>query len=115
MRCRLHHSSSLARLALVALVIGACTPDESTAPGASTEPPAAGGPIAGRQRVEGFRSRGEIRSGWVLGRAGRPMRIAFEVHNDRAIWQGDIDLGPANEVSTTAEGARPLLRMDDTY
>jgi hypothetical protein len=43
------------------------------------------------------------------------MAIRYEVHSGRAIWQGDIDIGPASEISATSAGAKPYLRMGDEY
>src|SRR5688572_25001275 len=111
MRSNTQHRVSLARLSLVALLIGACAPDESTAPIASMEPPPPGGSTLGRLRAEGYPTVGEIRSGWVLGRDGRPMPVTYEVQDGDAIWQGDIVLGRADQISTTAEGAKPYMRV----
>jgi hypothetical protein len=44
--------------------------------------------------VEGYATRGELREGWILDRAAQPAQVTFEVHEGRAIWQGDIDPGP---------------------
>lgn len=65
-----------------------------------------------RMRVEGYRTRGEVRSGWVLGRNGQAMRVTYEIHDGLAIWEGDIILGKASEISTTPEGAKPYMRID---
>ena len=95
---------------LLAGALTACAPDESpTAPAGSTllPPPI---PTASRARVEGYRTRGELRQGFVLDAAGSPMAVTYEVHGGDAIWQGDIKLGRASEVSSTADGARPFVR-----
>jgi hypothetical protein len=55
---------------------------------------------------EGFASRGVAQTGWILGRDGEPMEVIYEIQNGMAIWEGDIDLGPAEWISRTAEGAR---------
>ena len=53
----------------------------------------------------GSAARGEIRRGFVLGRDGRPLEVSFEERDGRAIFEGDIDLGPAESIATTAEAA----------
>ena len=100
------------RLSLLALV-AACAPDEApTSPAPQTQRPIANAPAQGRLRVEGYPTTGDIRQGWVLGRDGRPMHVTYEVHNGNAIWQGDIVLGRADEISTTEAGAKPFMRLD---
>lgn len=54
-------------------------------------------------RMEGFLTRGEVRTGWVHGPDGQPLEITYEVIDGRAIWEGDIDLGPAAGVAATRE------------
>jgi len=60
--------------------------------------------------VEGYAARGELRQGFVLDRAGKPMKVSYEVHHGIAIWQGDIALGRARDIATTPETARPFVR-----
>lgn len=48
----------------------------------------------------------EMRTGYVLDGSGTPVEIGFEVRDGRAIWQGDIDLGPAEQIPSTREGLR---------
>lgn len=81
---------TLAGLALLA----ACQGDAVTP--SATDSPA-------RSGTEGFAARGELRTGYVLGPGGVPMEITFEVHHGRAIWEGDIDLGPAESIASTPE------------
>jgi hypothetical protein len=50
---------------------------------------------------------GEVRRGFIVGRDGRPLEVRFEVRNGRAIYEGDIDLGPADAVPSTAQAVRP--------
>lgn len=57
-------------------------------------------------RTEGFPTPGEVRTGFVLGRDGKPTQISYAVHEGRAIFEGDIDLGPAERIPATLEGAR---------
>lgn len=99
-----------AAMTLLVAALTACAPDESpTAPSGSGLIPAPV-PTASRSRVEGYRTRGELRQGFVLDPAGKPMRVTYEVHRGTAIWQGDIVLGRASDVSATPDGARPFVR-----
>lgn len=52
--------------------------------------------------VEGYPTPGEIRTGFIYDRAGDPMEVTYEIHDGLAIWQGDIVLGNADEIATTA-------------
>lgn len=62
-----------------------------------------------RQRPhEGFASRGEVRTGWIAGPDGRPMQVTFEIHEGRAIIEGDIDLGPVETIPATPEAVARL-------
>ena len=63
-------------------------------------------PSAPRVR-EGYAAHGEVRTGWIAGPDGKPVQVTFQVHEGRAIFEGDIDLGPADEVPATAAGVRP--------
>lgn len=56
---------------------------------------------------EGFVVPGEIRTGWILDARGEPVQVKYEVHEGRAIFEGDIDLGPADSIPTAPE---PLKR-----
>jgi PKD repeat protein len=67
-------------------------------------------PTGSSARVEGYRTRGELREGYVLDRAGKAMKVTYEVHDGLAIWEGDIQLGRASEVSPTPMGARGIAR-----
>jgi astacin len=99
-----------AALALLVAAFAACSPDEvPTAPKGSDsqEPPVFSG---SRARMEGYAKPGERREGFVLDRLGKPMRVTYEVHHGLAIWEGDIVLGRASEVSSTPSGARPFVR-----
>jgi len=95
---------------LLATALSACAPDETpTAPGVVQQVPPLGSP-ATRSRVEGYPTRGELRQGFVLDRAGKAMKVTYEIHQGVAIWQGDIELGRASDIATTPEGARPFVR-----
>lgn len=48
----------------------------------------------------------EVRTGYVLNRMGQPVRITYEVADDRAIVEGDIDIGPAWAVASTPAEAK---------
>ncbi|GAB1343038.1 hypothetical protein MASR1M101_21650 [Gemmatimonas sp.] len=70
--------------------------------------------------AEGYAQRGPVRSGWIVGRDGKPARIAYEVQGELAIWQGDIIIGQARHVATSeaqlrsqlASGARAAVYID---
>ena len=52
-------------------------------------------------------AKGPVRTGWIIGEDGRtPVRIGYQVANGHAIWDGDIGLGPASRIASTAEKAR---------
>lgn len=54
---------------------------------------------------EGYAVRGEVQSGWIIGQDGKPMEVTYEIQHGSAIWEGDIDLGPVEWISRTAEEA----------
>lgn len=54
---------------------------------------------------EGYAVRGEVHNGWIIGRDGNPMEVSYEIQHGSAIWEGDIDLGPVEWISRTAEEA----------
>jgi hypothetical protein len=54
---------------------------------------------------EGYAVRGEAQTGWIIGQNGKPMEVTYEIQNGSAIWEGDIDLGPVEWISRTAEEA----------
>jgi astacin len=89
-----------AAAALLAL-LGGC--GESTFP--SPEVPRTGA-APNVTNPEHFPTVGEIRTGWIIGRDGQPMEVIFEVHNGRAIFEGDIDLGPVDQIPRTREQTR---------
>lgn len=61
---------------------------------------------ASRAPAEGYATRGPLQTGWILDSGGRPVQVRFEIQHGRAIWQRDIDLGPAESIATTrAEAA----------
>ena len=54
--------------------------------------------------------RADVRTGWMVGRDGQPIRITFQVLGGRALLEGDIDLGPANQVPATREALEAALK-----
>lgn len=48
----------------------------------------------------------EVRTGYIVGRYGEPLRVSFEVIDGRGIFEGDIDLGPADQVPATLDELR---------
>lgn len=91
----MHHLRTLSAVALAATLC-ACQ-DAGTA--AALEQP---NKLA---RGEGYPSRGPAQTGFIVGRDGKPMEVTYEVQNGSAIWEGDIDLGPVEWISRTAEEA----------
>jgi hypothetical protein len=84
--------------AFAALAIAAACQDAGTAvrpedPGIKAPP-------------EGFATRGVAQTGWIIDRTGEPMEVTYEIQNGMAIWEGDIDLGPAEWIFRTASEAR---------
>lgn len=53
--------------------------------------------------MEGYAEVGPIAEGWVVGPSGNPMPVTYEIHDGVAIWQGDIELGDADEIAPTRE------------
>jgi Astacin (Peptidase family M12A) len=45
----------------------------------------------------------EVRTGYIVGRYGEPLHVSFQVVGGRGIFEGDIDLGPADEVPATLQ------------
>lgn len=76
------------------LALAACG-DAGT--GAALDQPARSAP------VEGYAFRGPLQTGWIIGENGQPMEVVYEVQHGHAIWEGDIDLGPAEWVARTRE------------
>lgn len=102
-------------VAAAALLIAAACQDSGTA--VRPEQPSMTGP------AEGYAVRGEAQTGWITDRNGNPMEVTYEIQNGSAIWEGDIDLGPVEWMSRTAEeavqrknsgGARMGVAIDGT-
>lgn len=91
---RLHYRIPHLFAGMLALLLGAC---RDSAPG--PESPA----LRAADQTEGYKTVGEIRQGWVLGYDGEPIQITFEIHGGRAIFEGDIELGPAKNIPATRE------------
>lgn len=89
----MRHPRSLAALAALAL-LAACA-DGPTEPRAEVPQPAS--------QVEGYPVHGELRTGWIHGPGGDPLEVTFQVIDGRAVFEGDIDLGPAEAVPATRE------------
>lgn len=92
-------------LAGMAALVAACQ-DAPTTPVAVTATPE---PARAQVHTgEGYRAKGERRTGWITGRDGNPVQVRYEVQGEWAIWDGDIIIGKAREVPTTREA---LLRQ----
>ena len=83
-------------LAVTVLTIAACDQETTGARPENTVP-------TGR---EGYAAPAPIQKGFILDGSGNPMEISFEVRDGRAIFEGDIDLGPAAGIPRTAEELR---------
>jgi hypothetical protein len=59
---------------------------------------------------EGYNAVAAPLKGFIIGRDGKPMAITYVIREGSAIWDGDIDLGPAEWISPTATEA--LRRKD---
>lgn len=59
---------------------------------------------------EGYAAPAPLQTGWILDENGEPREITFEVRDGRAIFQGDIDLGPAADIARSRDqlATRPL-------
>lgn len=64
------------------------------------EPPSHPDP---EQTAEVFPTIGEVRTGYIMGRDGKPIKVTFEVQGELAIFEGDIVLGPASGIAKSAE------------
>jgi hypothetical protein len=56
-----------------------------------------------RHSEEGFRTRGETRTGWIFNRSGQPSEVRYEVQGKLAIVEGDIIIGEAESIAPTRE------------
>lgn len=56
------------------------------------------------------RIRADLRTGFITGRDGQPLQVTYQVLSGRAIFEGDIDLGPADQVPATREALERLRR-----
>lgn len=81
----MHRIPTAAALAVLTL-LAACA-DRGSTPVSVASPPAA---------------QAELREGYILGRDRKPHLVHYEVRGGRAIWQDDIDLGPASSIARTA-------------
>ncbi|HEU0054067.1 MAG TPA: M12 family metallopeptidase [Longimicrobium sp.] len=86
-----------AALLCAALAAAACA---DTGTQARTDEPQSGA------RSEASFARGPLATGFILDRDGRPMLVTYEVREGRAIYQGDIDLGPAESIAASAPEAK---------
>lgn len=101
---------------VLATALAACSSDAPTT--LATVQPAPVQPVAvassSASRFERYPTIGEVRHGYVIGPKGTTMAVTYEVHDGLAIWEGDIVLGKASDISPTREGARRFMGIDDT-
>lgn len=58
-------------------------------------------------------SKGAVHTGYILGEDSQtPIRIGYQVVNGHAIWDGDIGLGPADQIANTSEAALQQRSQD---
>ncbi|HEX5725346.1 MAG TPA: M12 family metallopeptidase, partial [Longimicrobiaceae bacterium] len=81
---------------LAALALLAACQDDLATPGDNAQI---------RTQPEGFASRGEVRTGWILENGFHPVEVTYEIQHGRAIFEGDIDLGPVEQIAPTREEA----------
>jgi hypothetical protein len=93
----LRHPIRAAALLTAALAAAACS---DTGTQARTDAPQTAA------RTEASFASGPLATGFVLDRNGQPMQVAYEVRGGRAIYQGDIDLGPAEGIPATSQQAK---------
>lgn len=99
---------SARRAVLAVAVLAAACQDPASAPPpmpASIEAPPPAPGVRTPNGWEGYATSGEVRTGFILGRDGRPMLVTYEVHGELAIWDGDIVIGRAGEIPRTAAEA----------
>src|SRR4051794_21542413 len=86
--------------ALTALALAGC--------GGDTSAPSDALPTPGAKYAEAerFEPRGEVKSGYVFGRNGEPVRVTYEVHETEGVFEGDILLGPVEWIANSPEALR---------
>jgi len=51
-------------------------------------------------------AKGPVHTGYVIGEDGKtPVQIGYQVVNGHAVWDGDVGLGPADQIAATPEEA----------
>lgn len=86
---------------LPVLLLVACQ-DATSPPAHAPELPELSPPALARMhQVEGYPTRGEVRTGFIRSRDGSPMEITYEIQGELAIWEGDIVVGRADEMVGT--------------
>ncbi len=83
----------------------AAAPDEPDVEETEPAPPAAN--PRSLEGMEGYPTVGEIRTGFIYGWNGAPIKVVYEVHEGLAIWQGDVVLGPADEIASSPSELGP--------
>ncbi|HEX2079692.1 MAG TPA: M12 family metallopeptidase [Longimicrobium sp.] len=78
------------------------------------------GPVTPPGQVDQGEATADVRTGYLLDGSGRPVQVTYTVFGGRAIWQGDIDLGPADRIPSepprpAADGPSRLVFWDDTF
>lgn len=74
-----------------------------TALAACADAPTAGPPETPPATPEGPAAHADLGHGFILGRTGKPLAVTYQVIDGRAVFQGDIVLGPAASIARTAE------------
>ncbi len=93
-------------MCVVLVALTACSDDAAlvTDPGVREPGPVPIPPTLklGSMEVEGYPTPGEQRTGFTYNRYGQPIEVTYEVQEGLAVWQGDIVIGRAGLIPTSA-------------
>ena len=64
----------------------------------------------GERRANPTLRKDSVGTGYIL-RDGKPMRVTFEIRRGRGLFEGDIDLGPAELIARTEEELRTQVQL----
>lgn len=100
---------TLVPVGLLSSVVG-CLERTAVAPSAEGSPPPVTSSARSLAGAEGYRGAAEVRTGWIRNRAGRPMRVTYEVRGTDAVWEGDIVIGRVGEIPASEQELRMTER-----
>lgn len=92
----------------------ACNDSTGPQPESDVRPDAeqTGVPVVHPRGFEGYATRGDLRTGFIRLLDGAPREVTYEVHDGRAIWQGDIVLGLADAIPASLAEFEAAARSD---